>query len=371
LIDLRSFLFSLAILFLVFRGRPALDWALNVGGPRVAAAARSPRVGAFIRRALDALERAKAFFKHSPIVPKAVGVAGGLLFYFFNEPRRLAAWGLVIAFALALLSSLVIGNAPGFFGYFIGGLFFLAVANYHFSILSGENRVLAYKRAAGLCAFAIFPFFFTSLVLTGLLVLPSPTQQGAGVLAIFIGLPAAVLYFCFIRAYREAEWASLREYEKMLASGGESFTSIDIAQRILSQLPPTSLDVRPVIDALQEQLTGGIPEPPESHFDIHEHAAYRGTLKNSSYATPEAEDLFVQMVAAALMTIVPNFPMPVVAPMFTKQMQSSLSDVSSLIQCFNHPRAMQLMVLERLRSVFRQNVARCRPVATAYRRTSK
>jgi hypothetical protein len=143
----------------------------------------------------------------------------------------------------------------------------------------------------------------------------------------------------------------------MLASGGESFTSIDIAQRILSQLPATSLDIEPVIDALKEQLTGDIPEPPDSHFDFHEHFAYRKSLDELSFATPEAEDLFVEMVAAALMTIVPNFPKPASAPMFTTQMQSSLAEVSSLIQCFNHPRAMQLRVLERLRSAFSRNVA--------------
>jgi hypothetical protein len=90
---------------------------------------------------------------------------------------------------------------------------------------------------------------------------------------------------------------------------------------------------------------------------VHRHYEYQQTLKNHSFATPEAEDLFVEMVVAALMTIVPGFPKPASAPMFTTRMQSSLAEVSSFIQCFNHPRAMQLRVLERLRSAFSRNVA--------------
>ncbi|ABE61193.1 hypothetical protein Nham_0297 [Nitrobacter hamburgensis X14] len=359
MIDLRSlsqFLFALTILFLVFRGRLAIDWALNVGGPRVASAARSPRVKSFLLRAWDALNRIYAFLKGSPVVPKAVGVAGGLIAYFFNEPRRLAAWGLVIWFALSVLLSLSIGNAPGLFGWFIVGLFFLAQADYHFLILRGENRVLAYKKAARIIVFVIFPLFFTSLVLVGFLALGSPKQQGAGVLAILIGLPTAILYFCFLRAYRDAEWASLCKYEKMYASAGDGFTSIDLAQRILSQLPSTSLRVEPVIEALKEELLGGMPEPPESRFDLHDHAAYRAMLEQLSFATPEAEDLFVEMVVAALMTIVPKFPKPAGAPMFTTRMEDPLSAVCDFMQCLIHPRAVQLRVLERLRTAFNRNV---------------
>lgn len=354
--SLSQFFFALTILFLVVRGRPALNWALNVGGPRVASAARSPRVRSFLLRAWYALNRIYAFLKRSPVVPKAVGVAGGLIAYFFNEPRRLAAWGLVIWFALSVLLSLSIGNAPGFFGYFSIGLFFLAQADYHFLILRGENRVLAYKKAARIIVFVIFPLFFTSLVLVGFLALGSPRQQGAGILAILIGLPTAILYFCFLRAYRDAEWASLCEYEKMTASGGGGFTSIDLAQRILSQLLPTSLRVEPIIDALQEQLAGELPEPPESPFDFHKHYAYLQSLKDFSFATPEAEELFVQMVTAALLTIVPKFPELTSEPLFTTRLEDPMKAVLEFMDAFEHPRAKHLRVLERLRSNFLKNI---------------
>jgi hypothetical protein len=358
-VDLHSlslFLFALAILFTAVRGRPAIEWVLGVGGP-FASAARSPRVGSFFRQAWYALNRLYARLKGSPAVPKAVGAAGGLIAYFFSEPRRLAAWGFVLASACAFLLGLISGILPFAFGGYVLMLGCFAGADYHFSVIQGQPRALAYKLLLGRTAFKLIPAFFGTLLLFGFLALGSPVQQGAGVLCMLIGLAIAVCYFASLGAFRVAAWRSYCEYGKMHASGGNGFTSIDIAQRILSQLPPTSLDVEPVIEALIEQLAGGIPEPPDSLFDVHAHYAYLRSLKALSFATPEAEDLFVELVVAALMTIVPKFPEPAGAPLFTTRMEDPLGAVIEFMERLIHPRAVQLRVLETLRSTFNRNVA--------------
>jgi hypothetical protein len=350
------FIFALSILLVAFRGRPAIDWAFGAGGARLASAARSPRLGSFFREAWDALDRLYARLKGSPVVPKAVGIGGGLIAYFFSEPRRLAAWGSIAASLYALIAGLAMGTLPSAFGGFVLLFAGVSCAQYHFSVIAGQQRALAFKQFLGSMAFKLIPAFFVTLVVSGVLALGLPGQQGAGAASMVFGFAIAAWYFSSLQAFRDAAWLSFCEYEEMLAAGSGGFSSIDIAQRILSQLPPTSLNIEPVIEALQEQLAGDIPEPPEPLFDLHRHYAYRQSLKDSSFATPEAEALLVQMVAAALLTIAPRFPKLTSEPLFTTTLEEPIKAVLRFMEAFQHPRAVQLRLLERLRSEFLKNI---------------
>lgn len=85
-IDLRSVAqlsMSLAAVFLAIRARPLIDWTLSRAIP---AARSSDFLGLFrslSQNAIDLVTRLTAFLQGSRLAPKAVGIAGGLVAYFF------------------------------------------------------------------------------------------------------------------------------------------------------------------------------------------------------------------------------------------------------------------------------------------------
>lgn len=248
------------------------------------------------------------------------------------------------------------GTLPSGFGGVVLLVAGVSCAQYHFSVIEGRPRALAYKQLLGSIAFTLIPAFFGTLLVCGFLALGLPGQGAAGAASMVFGLAIAAWYFSSLQAFRDAAWQSYCEYEEMRASESGGFASIDIMQRILAQLPPTSLDLKPAIETLIGHLAGDIPEPPRSLFDLHGHYAYRRTLKDSSFATPEAEALLVQMVASALLTIAPKFPKLTSEPLFTTTLEEPIKAVLKFMESFQHPRAVQLRLLERLRSDFLKNI---------------
>lgn len=281
------------------------------------------------------------------------------------DERRVAAWITAAVSAALLLASILSGPSVEFLVFAFAGFSLLGVSAYYFRIIRGENRFIALKWALKTIVFWIFPVFFTSLTLFGLASLGDPGQRAAAAPALFIGIMSAVAYFASIRSFRDALWLSLCAYEQTRARFGATFTPPDFAQRILSQLPPTSLDIELVVNSLLKDRFYEIPEPPGSWFDFHEHYKYQQTLKTLSFGTPEILEATEKTIVTALLTILPHFPKLTVEPLFFAPLHDPIQAIIDFYQVLAAPRATEWGVLDWLHDIMWRNIEEMRSVRHA------